>query len=323
MLVSHYKVVIEISITPDEEKTIISLHEQGISCTEISKRIGRYRSFAYDYLKKMGYDTRKSIYSKLTPEEVQAIRKRYQNGETAEKIRQDFSERIKAPETIAKIVKDGGIQMRPAKRSVQIDNIRFFEQIDTEPKAYILGLLLADGYIIEPRRKDEACQWGISLKESDKYILEYIMQTIGIENKKICHYNHLFSLCVTSQIMVDDLAKYSIVPRKSFIVQFPTELTPQEMHRHIIRGYFDGNGCVSRPNCTFYGNDSIVTSIRDILESEAEMSHRKVYYNNTCHVHSISFSRKSDLAAFRDYIYSDATVWMKRKRDKFELLASD
>lgn len=308
------------AITIEEENAIIALYNQGVSCQQISKQLGRYRTFAYDYLKKRGLNTGKDAYSKLTNEEVESIRSLYVSGETAEEIRQTFSDRIRCPETICKIIKDGGIQKRPATRFTIIRKEDFFEKIDSEDKAYILGFLLSDGYITAPRHQNGEWQWGIGLKESDEYILEYIKNAIGIERKRICHNNHLSVLTVTSNKMVNDLAKYTITSEKSFSVQFPYVQTPIEMHRHIIRGFFDGNGCVSKPNCTFYGNKDIVTSIRDILSNEAKMTTRRIYYNDTCYVYSFSFSRKSDLELFGKYVYDGASIWLKRKREKFELL---
>lgn len=37
------------AITIEEENAIIALYNQGVSCQQISKQLGRYRTFAYDY----------------------------------------------------------------------------------------------------------------------------------------------------------------------------------------------------------------------------------------------------------------------------------
>ena len=49
-------------------------------------------------------------------------------------------------------------------------NIHFFDEINTEEKAYILGFLYADGYNMEERNTV-----AISLKKEDSYILERII----------------------------------------------------------------------------------------------------------------------------------------------------
>jgi intein-encoded DNA endonuclease-like protein len=44
--------------------------------------------------------------------------------------------------------------------------------------------------------------------------------------------------------MVDNLAKYYVVPCKTFTVKFPN--IPRDLERHYIRGLFDADGCISK-----------------------------------------------------------------------------
>ena len=62
-------------------------------------------------------------------------------------------------------------------------NEDFFEKIDSLEKAYILGLIMTDGYIIKDYRGV-----GIQLTEKDGYILRKIAKILGSTNK-ILHIN--------------------------------------------------------------------------------------------------------------------------------------
>lgn len=266
-----------------------------------------------------------SIYKRISNKDVEFIRKSYINGKTINNIRKIYpfiSER-----TITKIIRDGNIEIRPAKRYTKIEHEDFFETIDSEEKAYILGLLLSDGYIIYPNRKGRSPQWGITLQEKDSYILEAIKKSIGT-NKKITTRNHNNSieyyLILTSSKMVNDLSKYGIVKQKSKTIRLP-KIDNQYMH-HLIRGIFDGDGCVYKNVCSFCGNKNIVEDIKNFLVStinlsDNKLSNRKNSLINSKYmdVYAYCFSSKKDREMFYNYIYKDASIYLKRKEEKLRL----
>lgn len=124
-------------------------------------------------------------------------------------------------------------------------NDEFFKCIDTEDKAYILGILMADGYI---HKNNTVC---IKLQERDLPTIEYIRDLLcpdkpifkdvsKINNKRF----NSFKLEVCSDILCKDLQFYGIVPRKTGIETFPN--LRNDLYCHFIRGYFDGDGSVSK-----------------------------------------------------------------------------
>ena len=66
----------------------------------------------------------------------------------------------------------------------------------------------------------------------------------------------------------------------------------------------------------FYGQHDFLQDIKKILVNELDLSNRKIHDKET--VSMITFSRKQDLINFYDYIYKDATIYLKRKKEKFE-----
>lgn len=239
------------------------------------------------------------------------------------------------------------------EREYQI-NQKFFNTIDTEEKAYILGFLYADGcnYISSNGQKEIiACQL-----EQDKDILEkikialestYPLYTeIQKENGKT---KYIFR--VTSSELSDDLYKLGVVYKKSLILQFPEYniFKDQSLIRHFIRGYFDGDGCIwmGKPKYrdytdkktghtysrlslatkfTFTGNISFIEPLQDFLVSEIGLSKTKLNFskaknktNTTSEsVCTMEYSGRKNIKKLYDYMYTNAVIYGNRKKSKFE-----
>lgn len=131
----------------------------------------------------------------------------------------------------------------------------FFEKWTPE-MAYVLGFLYADGDI-EDVRKSSRTQY-ITFPSVDKDILESIKIAIGSEHKISCRKHHKFispngktyecadfyRFRIGSKKMFDDLLKLGLTPRKSLTIKFPKNI-PTDCLNHFIRGYFDGDGCIT------------------------------------------------------------------------------
>ena len=143
--------------------------------------------------------------------------------------------------------------------------LRIFETIDTEEKAYWLGFLYADGSVGSTDNRIE-----LGLAEKDLKQIEKFKNFIGIPNKisyratsKSYRYTFKSIPCKT------DLIKQGCVPKKSLILKFPTkEQVPQDLIKHFIRGFFDGDGCISisemngKPHIF-----TVITGVSDMLQS--------------------------------------------------------
>lgn len=112
--------------------------------------------------------------------------------------------------------------------------------------AWLMGFIAADGTIRKDRNEIKI---GLSIK--DKEILEKIREELELETPvKIYTTNKGYECCSlqwTCEEHKKDLAKYSIVPQKTFILEPPWEL-PQVYWIDYIRGYFDGDGSINLLN---------------------------------------------------------------------------
>lgn len=134
-------------------------------------------------------------------------------------------------------------------------NDEYFDEIDSEDKAYLLGFLIADGCIRAEPRKSGTVTYRICFTNSvdDKDTMELLHNKIcpklamSISNASTdtIKRKDRYTLQWTSYHMVNTLInKYHIVPRKTYDSKFklPEGSVSPEMWRHLIRGFFDGDG---------------------------------------------------------------------------------
>ena len=150
-------------------------------------------------------------------------------------------------ETVKRIMTDYNIQKKKYSRKNHFLKEDFVEKIDSEEKAYLLGLLKTDGFIKKGKNGRQS-RWGISLKESDKILLEQIKIIINSDvllSKDCREGKESYSLEITNEKMCDDLAKYEILPNKTYLLtDIHLEQIPEVFQKHYLRGLLDGDGSI-------------------------------------------------------------------------------
>ena len=154
-------------------------------------------------------------------------------------------------------------------------NLNYFENIDTPEKAYWLGFLAADGYIV-------GNELNIQLQKQDKKHLQKFsdsingnltIRDINGKNNFETTYSH-YRVSIKSNKMVEDLSKYGIVPKKSLILTAPP--ISSNLYGYWIIGYMDGDGCVSKNKkkirISFTGTKEVLEFIKTYLNSNAVIS---------------------------------------------------
>lgn len=242
----------------------------------------------------------------------------YEEGKTGKEILEKYSDKIRCENTIIKIVQRNGVKVRKRGKTPVIKNEDIFEKIDTEEKAYMLGLLMADGYVICPKGKGVVI--GISLQSQDRYILETMKTLIGVETKIVDTKRNESVLSVRSEKIANDLSKYGIVPRKTFTVSIPEQIPPK-LERHFIRGLFDGDGTVfinkyEQLKFGFYGNKKTIEQVHAYLHNEINLPLNKITHKPT--VSAIYYGRKENVLDFYNFLYKDSNIYLTRKKEKFE-----
>ena len=230
-------------------------------------------------------------------------------------------------------------------------NELFFNKIKNEASAYLLGFLFADGNISKTK-----LLVNLALQRSDENHLIMLKNLVELDINnpqiRVVRYSrdpYLIKGNITkktygsrwtlsSKKMCLDLISLGCVPKKSLILKFPTsEQVPDHLINHFIRGYFDGDGSIyshkyvgqsgpyrydrKRWWLTICGTSDFLTEmVNRLVKLNVSVLHHYVKHKNIT-VFRIPGSAQNSI--FCDFIYRNATVFLKRKHDKYLELKND
>ena len=296
---------------------IINEHNNGMTYKEIANRYETSPSSIGRLLRSNGYYVRTKCTSDLENE----ICNKYvaSTDNTIKKLALEYkvSER-----TISNLLKQRNIPIIKSNilnRKYSI-NEHYFDTVDSDNKAYILGLLYADG------NNTERGTISISLQEQDKSILEKINRELNYDKdlifinykEKSENWSNQYMLRITNKYMSSRLVELGVIPNKSLLIKFPDWLA-SEYYPHFIRGYFDGDGCIpkklSEKHLSLIGTYDFCMSIKNILKNELNI-HSSIslcHGNSSISTRVLYISGKIQTEKFLDYIYKDSDLYIERK----------
>lgn len=226
---------------------------------------------------------------------------------------------------IRQFLREENLTRSPGTTKLYTCNEAYFHEIDKEHKAYWLGVLYADGNV----SKECATHSGhIILSSKDTSWIELFKKGIRYNGKTYQETHNVFKKTISkvkinSDSMFSDLCEIGCIPAKSLIIRIPA--IPQNLIRHFIRGYFDGDGTVGIYRNTPKGTTKVLRSgfcsgSREFLEAITcylPTNMRTVKKASNRNLFQIMFSTNDSIALY-EYLYSDSTIWLDRKRKKFE-----
>ena len=212
----------------------------------------------------------------------------------------------------------------------------FFSR-DDEMSFYWAGFIAADG-CLSLREEYNTKTLGISLAQKDiEHLLMFKnhIQYDGIVGNST--YKHSLdnskwkdsfknNVVITSYVIFNDLARFNIVPAKTKIYKMPEWLTIHKYVNHFIRGYFDGDGCIwfhkgltPKAGIEFRGTADMLNQIKTVFENEIHLNSKVVPKINNG-IHQIKFSGNRICSEIRNFLYCDASIFLKRKYDLVNLI---
>lgn len=268
---------------------------------------------------------------KITDQMKQDIINDYNNGLSAIKIANKYLGSKLKYNRIIKLLKSENLYIRNASNRRQIYDIdeNFFDNIDTEEKAYFLGFLYADG-----GRSGNAVY--LSLKEDDKHILDTFNNLLKT-NKPLGHYvNNMnykyYRLAIQNKKLVSSLETLGIVKSKTFKINFPTWLKDY-LIKHFIRGYFDGDGCITitktrnKALVSFTSNEMFIEQLKPIIESKVNINSliSLVYGVKKAdpRIKRLVISGNKQIITFLKWLYEDSSIYLYRKYNKTQQLINN
>lgn len=224
---------------------------------------------------------------------------------------------------ITRILKENGIKIRNKNeyKIKKVDN-DFFEKIDTQEKAYILGFIYADGCITNHALQIKISKKDIELLEKIKSVL-HSDHKIGVytNNNGYGIGNEYCAIRIQSHKIENDLKLLGIIPRKTKTISFPTNAqVPENLLRHFIRGFFDGDGSVYKhdyPAISFTGTYAMLCGIKQEMQKITNTQANIYPYKNK-DVFDYKVGGTNQMKKIYDYLYKDATIFLGRKKNKFE-----
>lgn len=247
----------------------------------------------------------------------------YRNGNSALKISKIF--KVSSP-TILKVLNKHGVTRKVGEGSIRYSvDLDYFKTIDTQEKAYWLGFLYADGCVTK------RMQFKLTLKREDEEHLRKFMKAIkysgeikreakDIKGKKY----ELSTISVRRKDFCKNLIDKGCMYKKTELLKFPdSNILPNHLVSHFIRGYFDGDGSITinhtykKTNKINYkisiaGTNEMLTSIKNFLgKNNLKLHNRKTYF-------VLDITGNNQLLQILDsIIYKDAEIYLERKYLKY------
>ena len=252
--------------------------------------------------------------------------------EEKQMIVQDFNDGIQIKDLIIKyqttrravpeVLKEANINTK--RKNKYTVNSDYFEQIDTEEKAYWLGFLYADGYVGDEKHNNIViglCSKDIDHLEAFKEAISFTgdirikTDSGGYDTK----YDGIV-LNFSDKKMAADLRALGLYPGKSTTMEQIPRI-PEELIKHFIRGYFDGDGSITDSVrstsknwhsfiMTMIGTVKFLDDIKNYLPVKVSDQHCK-----TSGMKYIRCQNKKDMQILYEYFYNEATIYLKRKYD--------
>lgn len=186
-------------------------------------------------------------------------------------------------------------------------NSSYFKNVDNEYKAYILGFIFADGYI---EANERSLTFNINKKDID--ILNKIKKCMSSSGKiKKSSTKNCVRLHFCSIELVNDLRKYGVVKNKTKILKFPN--IREDLYRHFLRGYFDGDGHIGKRQCALVIGSEYM--FRDIISFLNKKFDTELHYSNKGSYYVINFNRCN--CNIVKWMYENSNIYLDRKYKTF------
>lgn len=217
-------------------------------------------------------------------------------------------------------------------------NYRYFQNIDSEEKAYWLGFIMADGCIFEtwkgtrpnPSRGLKITLSNIDINHLYKF-RDCIHSTHPIQVYRTRSKSEYCRITILDSDLYYDLIRLGAIPNKTFKVQFPN--IDKELYPHYIRGLWDGDGGFSiktRKNLkvvydkwyltsTLENLKIIETYICQSLDLPLKDHYQKRWKDRNDNIYRLQYSA-SNCGRVLDLLYKDCTIYLDRKYQQYQLL---
>lgn len=216
------------------------------------------------------------------------------------------------------------ISGKVTKRKYHV-NDKFFNVINTEEKAYILGFICADGHVSNYNIQ-------IEVAEKDIDILYKIRKALNSNHPiRDTHKNNPYAksknttltlkrIRINSIYLTKPLLQMGLGGKKTYLLNSSVlKFVPKFLVRDFLRGYFDGDGNVLfgkkyssgiKYNINVCGNrDFLLGTFQKYFPTTNKLY--KDLYSKQCYVWKLSSKEK--VINFLSYLYFNSSIFLSRK----------
>lgn len=313
--------------TEEEIEDIVTSYSEGTTFKELQEKHNAHYYTLKKVLDEHEVDTSgRRVWDK---EDIEDIVNLYVNqGYTIPQIRNKYSCRT---QTVMDILNTNGVDTSENERKSvnRLLDHNYFSNIDTEEKAYFLGMLMADGSIRTQGNEKPT----ITLELIDLDVVEKLKIAVNADStisksarNRGRNENPTYTLQLRSEKMAEDLHKHGVVNNKTYLTTRLYKTISKDLERHYLRGLTDGDGSLYKSKDRWFlaitnGHVDFLEDVQDWLqELIPDLKRVKTYDGET--VARITYSGKTAKKVC-EALYSNSTVHMNRKKDLADKLVED
>ena len=214
-------------------------------------------------------------------------------------------------------------------------NRRFFQNIDSEEKAYWLGFIYADGYIVQSN-DGTGSEVSIELMESDHGHLEKFNMSLEgnlIVDKKVLKDRFIKGnfvkggklssvIRIYSSDMARDLISHDVLQNKTYLPNFPK--VKDELFLHFLRGFFDGDGTLSYSKGILSvaftnANMEFLKYIKENIDTLCGVTHAGIYSEYETK-NRLIITSECEKHTILDAMYKNSKIYLDRKYNLYKKL---
>ena len=182
-------------------------------------------------------------YKKLSNEQEKQLVEEYIQGTPVKELmaKYNFKTKKSITDKIKKYYPDSYKDLVTQARDNRKGYSYSLEKITSPFDAYLVGLLLTDGYLLNDRN-------GVGLDMTDEDVIKFVANTIGTDYKAYDKegFKTRYRVIINTTGISEQVKRFGIVQNKSLVIPRPSLLKEEEVFLpYLIRGIIDGDGCVS------------------------------------------------------------------------------
>lgn len=213
-----------------------------------------------------------------------------------------------------------GIRVRTSSdrcNAIHSVDVHYFDSIDTESKAYFLGLIASDGHVSKNGIHIGFCNQDAAILNA---LVQDMKSTHPISNKS----NGLSKVVVVaSKMLADRLFEIGLNSHKSYGYDFYKVLShvPHNLKRHFVRGLFDGDGCFGVYSYPYLKKPSFYMGFTHSFEGcsfvKAYLGFKPKEKEDGNGIYTCYSRNHSTIVYAGHMMYDEASVFIQRKRELF------